>query len=88
MLRTPAGSPGTQADRYSRERLGADLETLRSFYLNRGYLDFSLDSTQVSITPDRRDIYITINIVEGETYTVSDVTLAGQRCCRARSWKA
>ena len=68
----------TKADRYSRERLGADLETLRSFYLNRGYLDFSLESTQVSITPDRRDIFITINIVEGETYTVSDVTLAGQ----------
>ncbi|HEU5178847.1 MAG TPA: outer membrane protein assembly factor BamA, partial [Burkholderiales bacterium] len=62
----------TKADRYSRERLGADLETLRSFYLNRGYLDFSLESTQVSITPDRRDIFITINIVEGETYTVSD----------------
>ena len=68
----------TQADRYSRERLSADLETLRSFYLNRGYLDFSLESTQVSITPDRRDIYITVNIVEGQTYTVSDVSLAGQ----------
>jgi outer membrane protein insertion porin family len=68
----------TQHDRYSRERLAADLEQLRSFYLNRGYLDFSLESTQVSITPDRRDIYITANIVEGETYTVSEVTLAGQ----------
>jgi outer membrane protein insertion porin family len=68
----------TQADRYSREKLGADLETLRSFYLNRGYLDFSLDSTQVSITPDRQDIYITVNMVEGETYTVSDISLAGQ----------
>lgn len=79
VLRTPGWLTWyTQADRYSRERLGADLETLRSFYLNRGYLDFSLDSTQVSITPDRRDIYITINIVEGETYTVSEVTLAGQ----------
>src|SRR5687767_9875897 len=79
VLRTPGWLTWyTQADRYSRERLGADLETLRSFYLNRGYLDFSLESTQVSITPDRRDIYITVNIVEGETYTVSEVSLAGQ----------
>jgi outer membrane protein insertion porin family len=79
VLRTPGWLTWyTQADRYSRERLGADLETLRSFYLNRGYLDFSLESTQVQITPDRRDIYITINIVEGETYTVSEVNLAGQ----------
>ena len=68
----------TGHDKYSREKLAADLETLRSFYLNRGYLDFSLESTQVSITPDRRDIYITVNIVEGETFTVSDVSLAGQ----------
>jgi outer membrane protein insertion porin family len=79
VLRTPGWLTWyTQHDRYSRERLAADLETLRSFYLNRGYLDFSLESTQVSITPDRRDIYITVNIVEGQTYTVSDVTLAGQ----------
>src|SRR5687767_2236947 len=79
VLRTPGWLTWyTQADRYSRERLGADLETLRSFYLNRGYLDFSLESTQVSITPDRRDIHITVNIVEGEIYTVSQVTLTGQ----------
>jgi len=79
VLRTPGWLTWyTQADRYSRERLGADLETLRSFYLNRGYLDFALESTQVAITPDRRDIYITINISEGETYTVSEVSLAGQ----------
>lgn len=79
VLRTPGWLTWyTQHDRYSRERLAADLETLRSFYLNRGYLDFSLESTQVSITPDRRDIYITVNIVEGETYTVSEVTLGGQ----------
>ena len=68
----------TKHDTYSREKLAADLETLRSFYLNRGYLDFTLESTQVSITPDRRDIYLTVNIAEGEIYTVSDVTLAGQ----------
>src|SRR5918992_817150 len=79
VLRTPGWLTWyTQHDRYSRERLAADLETLRSFYLNRGYLDFSLESTQVQITPERRDIYITVNVVEGETYTVSEVNLAGQ----------
>jgi len=79
VLRTPGWLTWyTKHDRYSRERLAADLETLRSFYLNRGYLDFSLESTQVSITPDRRDIYITVNVIEGEIYTVSEVTLAGQ----------
>src|SRR5262245_20775661 len=79
VLRTPGWLTWyTKFDRYSRERLAADLESLRSFYQNRGYLDFSLESTQVSITPDRRDIYITVNIVEGETYTVSSVTLGGQ----------
>ena len=79
VLRTPGWLTWyTKHDRYSRERLAADLEALRSYYQNRGYLDFNVESTQVSITPDRRDIYITVNIHEGEKYTVSDVRLSGQ----------
>lgn len=68
----------TKHDRYSRDRLAADLETLRNHYQNRGYLDFNVESTQVSITPDRRDIYITVNVLEGDKYTVSDVSVGGQ----------
>src|SRR5882672_5913748 len=79
VLRTPGWLTWyTKHDRYSREKLSADLENLRAFYQNRGYLDFSIESTQVSITPDRRDIYITVNFVEGEKYTVSKVELSGQ----------
>ena len=79
VLRTPGWLTWyTKHDQYSKPRLAADLETLKSYYQNRGYLDFNVESTQVSITPDKRDIYLTINIFEGEKYTVTEVALGGQ----------
>jgi len=63
---------------YSKQKLTADLETIRSYYLNRGYLEFVIESTQVSITPDKKDIYLTVSIREGNKFTVKNISLAGE----------
>ena len=65
-------------DLYSKQKLTADLESIRSYYLNRGYLEFVIESTQVSITPDKKGVYLTISIREGKKFTVKDVRLAGE----------
>ena len=66
-----------QDDRYSRESLTGDLEKLRSYYMDRGYANFQIDSTQVTIAPEKDDMYITVNVSEGDVFKVSDVKLAG-----------
>ena len=66
-----------RSQQYSKQALSADLETLRSTYLNSGYLNFAIDSTQVDITPDRKDIFITINVNEGDQYIVDEIKMAG-----------
>ena len=67
----------TKSDRYSRTKLNADLETLRAWYLSRGYLEFRIDSTQVAISPNKQDISVTINVTEGDRFVVSEVAMEG-----------
>lgn len=87
-LRTPGWFTWyTKADQYSKQKLTGDIETIRSYYLNRGYLEAQVESTQVSITPDKKDIYITVNISEGDKYTVSDVKLEGEMFGREEELK-
>ncbi len=78
----------TKSDRYSRAKLNADLEALRSYYLQRGYLEFRIDSTQVAISPDKQDISIAINVTEGDPYVVSGVKLEGNYLEREDEFKS
>ncbi len=78
----------TKSDRYSRTKLNADLETLRSYYLSRGFLEFRIDSTQVAISPDKQDISIAINITEGERFVVAGVKLEGNYLGKEDEFKA
>ncbi len=78
----------TKGDRYSRAKLNADLETLRAWYLNRGFLEFAIESTQVTISPDKQDISVTITIREGQVFTVTGVRLEGNFLGREDEFRA
>ncbi|RZL48413.1 MAG: outer membrane protein assembly factor BamA [Variovorax sp.] len=78
----------TKSNQYSRVKLNADLETLRSYYLSRGYLEFRIDSTQVALSPDREDLAVTVNITEGEKFTVAGVKLDGNYLGRDDEFKS
>lgn len=77
----------TKTDRYSRSKLNADLETLRSYYLNRGYLEFAVTSTQVTISPDKQSINVAITVSEGQQYTVTGIKLEGEFLGREEDFK-
>ena len=78
----------TKSDRYARSKLNADLETLRSYYLQRGYLEFRIDSTQVAISPDKEGISVTVNVTEGQRFVVSGVQLQGNFLEREDEFKS
>ncbi|WP_312568574.1 outer membrane protein assembly factor BamA [Comamonas sp.] len=78
----------TKSNRYARSKLNADLETLRSYYLQRGYLDFRIDSTQVAISPDKQKISLVVNIHEGEKFVVSGIELQGNYLGRDDEFKS
>jgi len=77
----------TRTDQYSREKLTGDLETLRSYYLNRGYLEFAIESTQVSIDPEREGVYVTITVKEGQRFTVRDIRFGGNTVGREQRFR-
>jgi len=70
-------NPFSSRDQYSKQKLSADLETIKSYYLDRGYVNFNVESTQVTITPDRENVYITINVFEGDKFTIKETVLSG-----------
>jgi len=76
----------TKENQYSREKMSGDLELLKSFYLDLGYLKFKVESTQVTISPDKKDIYVVINVTEGDVFTISDVRLTGDLVVEAESY--
>jgi outer membrane protein insertion porin family len=78
----------TKADQYTKQKLAGDIESVKSYYLNNGYLEMQVESTQVSITPDKKNIYITVNINEGEKYKVSDIKLEGELLGREQELKS
>jgi len=78
-LKTPGvWSFFTNDDKYAKEKLSGDLERIRSYYLDRGYIKFNIESTQVSISPKKEDVYITLNVSEGPKYTIRDIKLKGE----------
>ncbi len=78
----------SSADEYSKPKLNGDLEKIRSYYLDRGYIKFTIESTQVSITPDKQDIYITINVSEGDRYKISSSKLTGEMVVNRQTMEA